>query len=623
MDGVGAAAEDLRDLPFGQATAEAEEQRGALAGWQAADEPLDELTLEGERERCRGRAHRARREDPVRGRLASLHLSERSGCLPGCASVHLRAGPEREGGDLGRLLTTPREVLVDDRDRGPVPAEVEEQPGVLEEVLGAVVGQEPSQLDRPEGVLEVAVRPELAGEVREQPPDDRGRRGGTQRRRCELPRRADGRPDPFLHPGEVEALATVERVDDDGEGPAVGDTDEDVPGRVDPERPDPRAARDRDVDDGQRDRQPAAPVEDVGEEPARGVGPGVAPEAERPAEVRGERVGGLAGPVEGEPGRPEPVGERVEPEQLRVDVEVGFELDAREQRGLGDVAGGLADDRGEAGAGLLGHASRVRAVSLRSGRTRSGRQPTGLTVEDATDGVRTLRMDRAAARNAMDTAMLVALVDALAEARADDRVRGVLLTGAGGVFSAGADVREDLTDGGARRTELFNRFYEDLSLFPKPTAAAVEGPAVGGGAEAAAACDLRAAGASARFRFPGASYGIPVGAARTIGLVGLGTAKDWVLSCRDVPAEEAAAAGFVQRLVDDGEAEAAARGWLVLVGTRDRGTVVRLKEVMNAFAGLPDRVAWENDALRAHQESGGAPPRSRGAFGMPGAARDA
>lgn len=245
-----------------------------------------------------------------------------------------------------------------------------------------------------------------------------------------------------------------------------------------------------------------------------------------------------------------------------------------------------------------------------------------LAVEDVTDGVRALRMDRPDARNAMDTAMLVALVDALADAREDDAVRGVLLTGTGGVFSAGADVREDLPDDGARRTELFNAFYEDLSLFPKPTVAAVEGPAVGGGAEAAAACDLRTAGRSARFRFPGASYGIPVGAARTVGLVGLGTAKDWVLSCRDVEAAEAAAVGFVQRLVDDGDAERAALDWLVLVGTRDQEAVRRLKHVLHIFAGLPDRVAWENDALRAHQESGGAPPRPRGSFGIAGAAAE-
>lgn len=233
-----------------------------------------------------------------------------------------------------------------------------------------------------------------------------------------------------------------------------------------------------------------------------------------------------------------------------------------------------------------------------------------------------LRMHRPDARNAMDTALLRSLVDALHDASEDDEVLGVLLTGGADVFSAGADVREDMSDGGVRRNELFTAFYESLSTHDKPTAAAVEGYAVGGGAEAAAACDIRVAARSATFRFPGAIYGIPVGAARTVGLVGLGTAKDWVLSSRDVPADEAQRVGFVQRLVEDGATEEAGLEWLTTVASRDRAAVRRLKNVLNVFAGVPDRVAWENDALRSHVESGAPPPRP-GAFGMPEGAQEA
>lgn len=226
--------------------------------------------------------------------------------------------------------------------------------------------------------------------------------------------------------------------------------------------------------------------------------------------------------------------------------------------------------------------------------------------------LRILRMHRPAARNAMDTRMLAALVDALDDAASDVDVRGLLLTGTDGVFSAGADIREELGEGGGRRRmELFTAVYEQLSNFPRPTAAAVEGPAVGGGAEAAAACDLRAAATTARFRFPGAIYGIPVGPARTVGLVGLSTAKDWVLSSRDVAASEAAEAGFVQRLVDDGGAESAALGWLELVASRDADTVALLKRTFNDFGGLRDRVAYENDALRAQAETGALPDPER------------
>lgn len=234
--------------------------------------------------------------------------------------------------------------------------------------------------------------------------------------------------------------------------------------------------------------------------------------------------------------------------------------------------------------------------------------PVQLDRSPVGDGVLlVLRMHRPEARNAMDTTMLAALVDALSDAADDDDVRGLVLTGTGGAFSAGADVREEMDDGGRRRMELFTTFYETLTTFPRPTAAAVEGPAVGGGAEAAAACDIRVAGRSARFRFPGAIYGIPVGPARTVGLVGLGTAKDWVLSSRDVSAEEAAGAGFVQRLVDDGETEEVARTWLEAAGSRDADTVALLKRTFNDFAGVRDRVSYENDALRYQAETGRLP----------------
>ena len=222
--------------------------------------------------------------------------------------------------------------------------------------------------------------------------------------------------------------------------------------------------------------------------------------------------------------------------------------------------------------------------------------------------VAVLRMHRPDARNAMDSSMLVALAEAIDEAAADDDVAGLLLTGSGGAFSAGADVKEPMADSGRRRMELFTQVYESLTLFPLPTAAAVTGPAVGGGAEAAIACDLRVADHTARFRFPGAIYGIPVGTARTIGQVGLGVAKDWVLSSRDVTVDEAHAAGLVQRLVPDGTAEDAALAWLDLCSQRDRGTVQLLKRLFNDGGGMRDRVMFENDALRAQTEAGTLPP---------------
>jgi enoyl-CoA hydratase len=229
-----------------------------------------------------------------------------------------------------------------------------------------------------------------------------------------------------------------------------------------------------------------------------------------------------------------------------------------------------------------------------------------------------ITLDRPEARNALDTATVAALVDALDASTGDRELRGVLLTGAGGVFCAGADVREETPDGGRRRMELLTVLYEQLTHLRVPTAAAIEGPAVGGGAELAGACDLRVAATSATLRFPGASFGVPIGTARTVGQVGLSVAKDWVLSGRDVPASEAHDRGFLQRLVPDGQAVHEALGWLEQVAVRDPATIALLKRLFDDHGGVRDRVAFENDLLRAQAESGALPSLDRD---LPGTVR--
>jgi enoyl-CoA hydratase/carnithine racemase len=218
--------------------------------------------------------------------------------------------------------------------------------------------------------------------------------------------------------------------------------------------------------------------------------------------------------------------------------------------------------------------------------------------------IRVLTLSRPEARNAMDTAMLMALVDALADAVAAEPVAAVVLTGAGGHLSGGADLREPLDHAGRiRRMELFGQVYEGLATCPKATVAAVEGACVGGGAEVAAACDLRVAGPTAAFRFPGAAMGLPVGPAKLVGLVGLGTAKDLVLTSRTVDAAEAHRIGLVQRLADDPLAEALAVASAVAAGSAH--AVTYLKAQFDRFSGLGDRVNAENDALHALAEADG------------------
>lgn len=218
-----------------------------------------------------------------------------------------------------------------------------------------------------------------------------------------------------------------------------------------------------------------------------------------------------------------------------------------------------------------------------------------------------VRFDRPEVRNALDVGLLAALVDALDELGRRDEVRGVVLTGADGAFSAGADLVERAGADRRRWTELFTTAQELLVDLPMASVAAIEGPAIGGGAELAGGCDVRIAARGAQLRFPGAVHGVPVGVARTVGQVGLSVAKEWVLSGRDVTVEEAERRGFVQRLVDEGEALDAALAWLDGVAGRDAPTIALLGQLFDQQSGLRDRVAFENDLLRVQAESGRLP----------------
>ena len=225
---------------------------------------------------------------------------------------------------------------------------------------------------------------------------------------------------------------------------------------------------------------------------------------------------------------------------------------------------------------------------------------------DDRDATRVLVLNRPEARNAMDTALLAELLDAVADAVTASEVRVIVLTGAGGAFSAGADLREEMDHAATvRRMDLFGAVYEAVGTCPKPTIAAIEGHCVGGGAEVAAAADIRVADPTASFRFPGAALGFPVGPAKLTGLVGLGTAKDLVLTSRTISALEAHRIGLVQRLTEPAQALDEALEVAASVAANNDDAVRFLKRMFLGFSGLGDRIGAENDALHAVAESGG------------------
>lgn len=129
--------------------------------------------------------------------------------------------------------------------------------------------------------------------------------------------------------------------------------------------------------------------------------------------------------------------------------------------------------------------------------------------EDVAEGVRQITMNRPDRRNALDRATYQGLIDALAAADADPGVRAIVLTGAGGCFTSGNDIKDfaaaTATGIGAR---IAIDFLDAISTAKKPIVAAVEGFAVGIGTTMLLHCDLAFAGKGASFRLPFVALGL-------------------------------------------------------------------------------------------------------------------
>jgi enoyl-CoA hydratase/carnithine racemase len=206
-------------------------------------------------------------------------------------------------------------------------------------------------------------------------------------------------------------------------------------------------------------------------------------------------------------------------------------------------------------------------------------------------GVALLRLERAEARNAIDTAMLEELLERLAAAREDDAVRVLVISSSDQMgLSAGADVKERLEEASrVRRMQLFADVYDAIVAFPKPSVAACHGDVVGGGAEIAVACDMRVGGANLRMRFPGAALGVPVGPARLVTLCGLAAAKYLLLTSRTVGADEALRLGLVNRVAPAASTEQAAIELATAVAAHPPEAVARLKRMLHEWDDVEGR----------------------------------
>ena len=166
-------------------------------------------------------------------------------------------------------------------------------------------------------------------------------------------------------------------------------------------------------------------------------------------------------------------------------------------------------------------------------------------------GVALLRLERPEARNAINTQMLVELLEHLAVARGDEAVRVLvdqLRRPHGPLRRRRRQARSSTRRARSAACSSSPTSTTQIVAFPKPTIAACHGDVVGGGAEIAVACDMRVGGSNLRMRFPGAALGVPVGPARLVTLCGLAAAKYLLLSSRTVGADEALRLGLVNRV---------------------------------------------------------------------------
>jgi enoyl-CoA hydratase/carnithine racemase len=183
------------------------------------------------------------------------------------------------------------------------------------------------------------------------------------------------------------------------------------------------------------------------------------------------------------------------------------------------------------------------------------------------DAIATITLDRAEKRNAMSYAMLGDFIDAVERAGADPAAQVVIVTGSGGSFCAGTDLADLATIPGAQRglrgeAQEKSRWWP-LVACPKPVIGAIDGAAVGMGAEFTSQCDVRIATPRARFAWNFAHRGLvpDTGAGTWIlpRLIGSSRALRLLYSGAFLPADEALAIGYVARVVEPEKLADAAR----------------------------------------------------------------
>lgn len=211
-------------------------------------------------------------------------------------------------------------------------------------------------------------------------------------------------------------------------------------------------------------------------------------------------------------------------------------------------------------------------------------------------GIATLRVNRPAARNALNWEAQERFAAAVTAVAAAPAARALIITGSGDrSFVSGGDLKElsahPETAAGERLNRVMGEALAQLTALPVPVIAAVNGDAFGGGCEIVTACDLRLARATARFSFAQVKVGLTTGwggAGRLVRLLGQSHALELLLTARLFDAAEAQRLGLIHRLVGaDEDVVAAARAWAAQLVALPRQALAAMKALVYAAGHLP------------------------------------
>jgi enoyl-CoA hydratase len=223
-----------------------------------------------------------------------------------------------------------------------------------------------------------------------------------------------------------------------------------------------------------------------------------------------------------------------------------------------------------------------------------------ILFEAAADGIATIAVNRPARLNALSAAVISELDDAFARAAAEKDIRALIVTGVGEkAFIAGADIQELAAMSAVEARELAlrgQRVTRRLETMGKPSVAAINGYALGGGLELAMACTVRFASENAKLGQPEVKLGLIPGyggTQRLPRLVGRGRALEMLLSGEPLNAAEAHRIGLVNRVLPAGELIECSRKWLLQVLANAPVAVALTMETVDAGSGV-----GLDDALR-------------------------